>query len=79
IDAVHPTQSTKLSYGWMKRGKENVKVVETTGSRTRLNILGALNLQRIEEAVIREYPTIDAKNVILFFGAIRETYPLSQK
>ncbi|WP_046336185.1 IS630 family transposase [Xenorhabdus bovienii] len=79
IDAVHPTQSTKLSDGWMKRGKENVKVVETTGSRTRLNILGALNLQRIEETVIREYPTIDAKNVILFFGAIRETYPLSKK
>ncbi|CDH08036.1 transposase [Xenorhabdus bovienii str. oregonense] len=79
IDAVHPTQSTKLSYGWMKRGKENVKVVETTGSRTRLNILGALNLQRIEETVIRDYPTINAKNVVLFFGAIRETYPLSQK
>ncbi|SFU65917.1 transposase [Xenorhabdus koppenhoeferi] len=32
-----------------------------------------------DETVIREYPTIDAKNVILFFGAIRETYPLSQK
>ncbi|MBD2786468.1 transposase, partial [Xenorhabdus sp. DI] len=79
IDATHPTQSTKLSYGWMKRGREHVKVVETTGSRTRLNLMGALNLQRIEETVIREYPTIDAKNVVLFFGAIRETYPLSQK
>ncbi|MDE9448734.1 transposase, partial [Xenorhabdus bovienii] len=56
IDATHPTQSTKLSYGWMKRGREQVKVVETTGSRTRLNLMGALNLQRIEETVIREYP-----------------------
>ncbi|MDE9566280.1 IS630 family transposase [Xenorhabdus bovienii] len=79
IDVVHPTQSTKLSYGWMKRGKKQVKVVETTGSRTRLNIMGALNLQRIEATVIRDYPTINAKNVVLFFGAIRETYPLSQK
>ncbi|CAM3353537.1 transposase (fragment) [Xenorhabdus nematophila AN6/1] len=76
---MHPTQSTKLSYGWMKRGREHVKGVETTGSRTRLNLMGALNLQRLDETVIREYPTINAKNVVLFFGAIRETYPLSQK
>ncbi|MGJ0630389.1 transposase, partial [Xenorhabdus bovienii] len=69
IDAMHPTQSTKLSYGWMRRGREHVKVVETTGSRTRLNIMGALNLQRIEETIIREYPTINAKNVVLFFGS----------
>ncbi|KMJ43459.1 hypothetical protein AB204_19620 [Xenorhabdus khoisanae] len=41
--------------------------------------MGALNLQRIEETIIREYPTINAKNVVLFFGSIREIYPLSQK
>ncbi|WP_083600912.1 IS630 family transposase, partial [Xenorhabdus thuongxuanensis] len=63
IDAVHPSQSTKLSYGWMKAGKNQVKGVETTGSRTRLNILGALNLQRIEDTVIREYPSINAENI----------------
>ncbi|MBC8951094.1 IS630 family transposase [Xenorhabdus sp. TS4] len=79
IDAVHPTQSTKLSYGWMKAGKEHVKVVETTGSRTRLNIVGALNLQRIEDTVIREYPAINARNIVLFFGEIRKTYPRTQK
>ncbi|MGJ0626431.1 IS630 family transposase [Xenorhabdus bovienii] len=79
IDAVHPTQSTKLSYGWMKAGKKHVKVVATTGSRTRLNIMGALNLQRIEETIIREYPTINERSVAYFFGAIRETYPISQK
>ncbi|CEE90324.1 transposase (fragment) [Xenorhabdus nematophila str. Anatoliense] len=77
IDAVHPTQATKLSHGWIRKGQ--AKTVETTGSRTRLNIRGALNLQRIEETIIREYATINAKNVVLFFGAIRETYPLSQK
>lgn len=41
IDAVHPSQSTKLSYGWIRKGQ--LKVVETTGSRTRLNLMGALN------------------------------------
>ncbi|MDC9603965.1 IS630 family transposase [Xenorhabdus griffiniae] len=45
----------------------------------RLNIMGALNLQRIEDTIIREYPAINAKNVVLFFGEIRKTYPLSQK
>ncbi len=30
MDAVHPTQSTKLSYGWTRKGQD--KVIETTGS-----------------------------------------------
>ncbi|WP_052189581.1 MULTISPECIES: transposase [Xenorhabdus] len=59
--------------------KKSGKGVETTGSRTRLNTLDALNLQRIEDTVIREYPSINAENIAYFFGAIRETYPLSQK
>ncbi|WP_139204106.1 IS630 family transposase [Xenorhabdus japonica] len=79
IDAVHPTQSTKLSHGWMKAGKQHVKAATTTGSRTRLNIMGALNLQRIEEPIIREYPSINERSVAYFLGVIRETYPLSQK
>ena len=32
IDAVHPTQATKISYGWIRKGHR--KAVETTGSRT---------------------------------------------
>jgi hypothetical protein len=45
IDGVHPTQGTKLAYGWMPKGRKTL--VETTGSRTRLNIMGALNLNDI--------------------------------
>lgn len=56
IDGVHPTQGTKLAYGWMPAGKK-AHVVETTGSRTRLNIMGALNLDDIGSTVIREYDT----------------------
>ena len=51
IDGVHPTQGTKLAYGWMPAGRK--PVVETTGSRTRLNIMGALNLNDIGSTVIR--------------------------
>ncbi|EHP1714783.1 IS630 family transposase [Salmonella enterica subsp. enterica serovar Javiana] len=78
IDGVHPTQGTKLAYGWMPAGKK-AHVVETTGSRTRLNIMGALNLNDIGSTVIREYDTIDSLNICRFFIAIRETYPITQK
>ncbi|ELQ8433380.1 winged helix-turn-helix domain-containing protein, partial [Salmonella enterica] len=72
IDGVHPTQGTKLAYGWMPAGKK-AHVVETTGSRTRLNIMGALNLNDIGSAVIREYDTINSLSICQFFIAIRET------
>lgn len=77
IDGVHPTQGTKLAYGWMPKGQRTV--VETTGSRTRLNLMGALNLNDIGKTVIREYDTINAENIARFFIAVRETYPVSQK
>lgn len=54
-------------------------MVETTGSRTRLNIMGALNLNDIGSTVIREYDTIDSLNICRFFIAVRETYPIKQK
>ncbi|TNL06546.1 IS630 family transposase [Kosakonia cowanii] len=78
IDGVHPTQGTKLSYGWMPAGKK-AHVVETTGSRTRLNIMGALNLNDISRTVIREYDKINSHNIARFFIAVRETYPIKQK
>ncbi|CDL84454.1 transposase [Xenorhabdus cabanillasii] len=63
----------------MKAGKEHVQGVEITDNRTRLNLMGALNLQRIEETIMREYPGINAENMAYFLGAVRETYPISQK
>ncbi|AYY05486.1 IS630 family transposase [Enterobacter roggenkampii] len=77
IDGVHPTQGTKLAYGWMPKGRKTL--VETTGSRARLNIMGALNLNDIGSTVIREYDTINSLNIVKFFIAIRETYPITQK
>ncbi|WP_445260540.1 IS630 family transposase, partial [Photorhabdus sp. S10-54] len=47
IDGVHPTQGTKLAYGWMRKGQKTA--VKTTGSRTRLNLMGALNLADISK------------------------------
>ena len=72
MDAVHPTQSTKLSYGWIRTGK--TKHVGTTASRTRLNIVGAIELGNITEAVTSAYETINAKSIMNFMDKIREKY-----
>ena len=40
FDAVHLTQATKVTSGWIKIGVD--KGIEMTGSRTRLNIVGVI-------------------------------------
>ncbi|RGP95566.1 DDE endonuclease, partial [Vibrio cholerae] len=78
MDAVHPTQSTKLSYGWIRKGQN--KVIETTGSRSRLNIIGALPLQNIGATVTETYDTINSESIVRFFWKLKkEHYPLEQK
>lgn len=41
MDAVHPTQATKITSGLIRSGVD--KIIETTGSRTRLNVVGAID------------------------------------
>lgn len=77
MDAVHPTQSTKLSGGWIRKGER--KLVKTTGSRTRMNIIGALSLRDIARTVARDYASINARTICEFFIAVRQTYPVRQK
>lgn len=72
-DGVHPTQATKLTYGWIKKGTE--KAINTTASRTRLNIVGAIELGAIEKAVITRYDTINAENIVDFMTKLRARYP----
>lgn len=72
MDAVHPTQATKLAYGWIRTGK--MKHVGTTASRTRLNIVGAIQLGHISEAITSQYETINAQSIMSFMDKIREKY-----
>ena len=69
MDAVHPTQATKLSYGWIKTG--HTKHVDTTASRTRLNIVGAIELGHISETITAKYDTINATSIVDFLEKIR--------
>ena len=77
IDAVHPTLSTKISHGWIRTGQD--KVIETTGNRSRLNIIGALNLSDISATIVDDYESINSESIVRFFCKLRESYPLAHK
>ena len=72
MDATHPTQATKVSCGWIRTGVD--KPIETTGSRTRLNIVGAIRLGHIEDAITKQYATVNGDSIIDFFRLIKEQY-----
>lgn len=57
MDSLHPTQATKVSYGWIKTGEN--KLIASIASRTRINITGAINLTNME-GIHQEYPTVNA-------------------
>jgi transposase len=72
MDSVHPTQATKLSYGWIKSGQN--KAVGTTASRTRLNIVGALRLGDIGNTLTHRYETVNEESIINFMQLLRENH-----
>ena len=75
-DCVHPTQATKLSRGWIKKGKD--QYVPTTGSRTRVNIAGAINLESLE-VMTRDYDQINSGKFIDFLKYLEACYPKAPK
>ena len=76
IDAVHPTMATKISYGWIKKGVN--KPIATTASRTRVNIIGAIELKTmtVTSAFVE---TVNADSINRFFEKLRQSYPQAEK
>lgn len=72
IDGVHPSMQTKVSHGWIKKGKE--MEVPTTASRTRINILGAINLDNMSVITEDCGKSINSQSIIGFFDSIKEVY-----
>jgi len=68
-DAVHPTLNAKPSYGWMRRGKP--KTLLTNGSRKRVNIQGAVDIQN-QDVITLSAPTINAVSTIELLTKIRD-------
>lgn len=71
MDAVHPQHNPVLGYGWIKRGLE--KEVPTNTGRQRVNINGAIDLERLEP-VVRFDETINTDSTIALFKQLEAFY-----
>lgn len=71
MDAVHPQHNPVLGYGWIKRGKDHE--VRSNSGRKRLNINGAIDLERMEP-VVRYDDTINADSTIALFDQLLLAY-----
>ena len=76
MDAVHPTQATKITAGWIRKGSD--KPIKTTGSRTRLNVIGAIQLGQLSNAVIKHADKVNGEAIVEFLGQIRQHYKTSK-
>ena len=76
-DAVHPTMATKVSYGWIKKGTR--KTIKTTGSRTRMNIIGGINLKTMKIIKKSDCKTVNSEEIGEFFGIVRDKYKNAPK
>lgn len=70
-DGVHPSMETKVTYGWIRTGK--FKEIKTAASRTRVNLLGAINLDEMD-LITKPYKTIDSESTIDFLKEIKVRY-----
>ena len=77
MDACHPSMSTKITHGWIKKGVN--KPIETTASRTRINLIGALNLDKVSNPIIASYSTVDSESIIDFLKQIRNNAKIKGK
>jgi transposase len=71
MDAVHPQHNPVLGYGWIKRGEDR-EVPSNTGRR-RLNINGAIDLERLEP-IVRYDDSINADSTIALLDQILFAY-----
>jgi transposase len=71
-DAVHPTMATKITHGWIKKGSG--KTIETTASRTRMNIVGAIELAEMK-IYKKDYKTVNSESMEAFLKFLSEQYP----
>jgi transposase len=74
FDAFHPAMTTKIGYGWSLKGAP--EIVETTGAKTRVNVVGSLNLSTLN--MVSTFPDwVNSETVEEHFEAMRKQYPRS--
>jgi len=72
MDGVHPTHAVRFTRGWIRRGQR--KEIPTNGSQKRLNILGALDLEKMK-LTTQAYETIKGESIIAFFMHLLSVMP----
>jgi len=72
LDSVHPTEATKISFGWIRTGVE--KMIATVARRNRVNITGAIELESMS-IVSKDYETINGASTIKFLKLIEASDP----
>lgn len=76
MDSAHPTMATKIVRGWIKKGVD--KPIEQTASRTRVNVMGAIELSSMK--VVSNFPEyVNSETTIAFFDQLKEVYPNAKK
>ena len=71
MDSAHPTMATKVVCGWIKKGVD--KPIAQTASRTRVNVMGAIELATMLVVSCRpEY--VNAETTVAFFEQLKATY-----
>lgn len=75
-DGVHPEHNVHATKAWIRRGQQ--KRIPTNTGRKRLNINGALNIEKME-AVVHYADTLNAQTTMELFDKIQEAYPDKKK
>ncbi|MFT5636217.1 MAG: transposase [Cognaticolwellia sp.] len=73
VQTTQTTQATKITAGWIRKGED--KAIKTTGSRSRINVVGAIELGHLGNAVIKQYEkTVNGESIVDFLKHVRENY-----
>ena len=76
MDATHPTMTTKTSRGWIKKGQAHY--VKQTASRTRHNVIGAVDIESKEvHSICPE--KVNTETTTQLLEKIRLAYPNAPK
>lgn len=76
MDSAHPTMATKVVCGWIKKGVD--KPIAQTASRTRVNVMGAIELATMNVVSCRpDY--VNAETTVAFFAQLKIAYPNAPK
>ena len=72
MDGVHPSHAVRFVRGWIRKGVK--REIPTNASQKRINILGALNLEKMT-LHRQEYETLNADAVVAFLTFLLASMP----